>query len=180
MQISAPGRTDPGHLSQRGLTLVELLVVLLIVGVAAGIVIFSIPDGREDERSAMARFEQDVISARDQAIAENTLYGIEPVPGGYTVYRLVAEGWLPIESRAFPDDMRFELLPEDAFELPEHREEIGFGLPPREEPATAALSPDLLFAADGSVTPFTAVFAGRDGRQALKGDPFGTVEEVSP
>jgi hypothetical protein len=150
---------------------------MLIIGMTAGIVVFSIPRQPSDMLSVSQQFERDVIAARDQAIAETALYGIEPQPGGYTIYRLVAAGWLPVEARRLPRSVSLKLEPEDAFELPEHREEIGFGLPVTQEEKTAALMPDILFAADGTATPFTATFAGGRSKSVLLGDPFGRLQE---
>ncbi|MCQ8185058.1 prepilin-type N-terminal cleavage/methylation domain-containing protein [Parvularcula maris] len=163
--------------TQCGLTLVELLIVLLIVSMTAGIVMFAVPRQPNDLLSVSQQFERDVIAARDQAVAEAALYGIEPMPGGYVVYRLVPEGWLAVEQRSLPRGLAFAIEGGDMFDMPEHRDEIGFGLPPKEEEATASLMPDILFAADGTATPFTATFGtGRLQSRVMVG-PFGELKE---
>jgi prepilin-type N-terminal cleavage/methylation domain-containing protein len=173
----ARARSKLGATGQKGLTLVELLVVLLIIGMTAGIVVFAVPRQEGSVLSVTKQFERDVIAARDQAIAEAALYGIEPLPGGYVVYRLVPGGWLPVEERALPRGLVFTIEGGDLFELPEHRDDLGFAAPPQEEEAAAGLMPDVLFAADGTATPFTALFAAGQLRSRVTVGPFGELKE---
>lgn len=172
MPISAPGRTEAG------LTLVELLVVMLIVGMTAGIVIFAVPRGQSDLAKASLQVERDVASLREAAVAEVALYGVLTSTDGYALYRAAEGQWILIETREMPRSVTLEFKPEGGWELPEHRGEIILGiLQPAEEETEDEGEPDIVFGPEGSVTPFTVKL--QDGRRdtTIRVGSFGELVE---
>lgn len=167
MLISAPGKTEAG------LTLVELLVVLLIVGMTAGMVVFAIPRSQTGLASSSLQVERDVASLRDAAVSNVATYALKTVAGGYARYVARDGQWVLLDTTEFPDGVDFELAAEGGWQLPEHEETILIGLPPAEEEEPFA--PDVLFSADGSVTPFAVQLRqGRD-EAVLHIGPFGRI-----
>lgn len=79
-----------GEVKQMGLTVIELVLVIIIVGLLAGVTVprfeafYSI-----DLASAARTLAADIRYAQSQAIAERTRYGIifDPAAEAYTVYR---------------------------------------------------------------------------------------------
>lgn len=169
MQTSAPGRTEAG------LTLVELMIVLLIIGMVSGVVLFTIPGGQSDLSKATLQVERDVASLREAAVTDVATYALKSVVGGYARYKAQDGQWVLLDTTVFPKSVQFELAAEGGWDLPEHRETVQIGIPPAEE--EALFRPDILFSSDGSVTPFAARL--RDGRlkTSVRVDAFGRIDE---
>lgn len=69
--------------SKEGFTLVELLMVVAIIGLAAGAVVLSVPDPRPSVAQDAERFAARLDRAREEAILSNRPVVVEATPAGY-------------------------------------------------------------------------------------------------
>jgi general secretion pathway protein H len=70
-----------------GFTLVELMVVLVIVGLAAAAVVLTLPERGGSLRAEAERFAARAKAARDDAILDSRAASVAVGPGGYDVVR---------------------------------------------------------------------------------------------
>ncbi|MEM9838283.1 MAG: GspH/FimT family pseudopilin [Pseudomonadota bacterium] len=178
MPILVAGRTRRARFAnrQRGLTLVELLVVLLIVGMTAGLAAMSIPRGQSDVRQASALLERELAALRDQAVTEVAVLGLSSDGGTLTSFRGVDGAWVLTGELPMPGRAEVELVLDEGWQLPEHTDELILGISAEAEEGTQeAFRPQIIFSPEGSVTPFALrVREGRD-RQMIRVGPFGTI-----
>jgi len=78
---------------QSGFTLVELLVVLVIIGLAAAAVVLAIPDPEGSLQTEAERFAARTKAARDMAIVESRPALLRIEPDGYSVSRRSDGAW---------------------------------------------------------------------------------------
>ncbi len=103
-KIEAPG--------ERGFTLVELMVVLAILALAATAVVLTIPGEERTVRSEADRLAARLAAARDLAVIEGRSVQVRLAPSGYDFERRVDGTWQPLPGRAFehrswPGGLRF-------------------------------------------------------------------------
>jgi len=84
--------------SSGGFTLVELMVVLVIIGLAATAVVLAMPERGGSLRSEAVRLAARAGAARDQAILESRTTALNIGPGGYEIARRESGQWR-IEAR---------------------------------------------------------------------------------
>lgn len=163
----------------RGFTLVELLVVILIIGLTLGFAVLKI-DSSEDEalNSEARRFAALARLAAEEAVLQSQELAVELTPSGYAFVALGAEGWKPVEAddgvfrpRELPAEMTLngELNGEPiAFVDEEDEPKEGEEPPPK---------PRIFFFSSGEMTPFTLDFR-RDFGNAYQvtGDYMGEVK----
>jgi general secretion pathway protein H len=78
---------------EAGFTLVELMVVLVILGLAAAAVVLAMPTPGGSLETEAERFAARAKAARDQAIVEARPAGLAIGPGGYEVSRRTGGAW---------------------------------------------------------------------------------------
>ncbi|PQM26762.1 type II secretion system protein GspH [Sphingopyxis lindanitolerans] len=96
----------------RGFTLVELMVVLAILALAATAVVLTIPGEERTVRTEADRLAGRLAAARDVAVIEGRSVAVNFAPSGYGFERRVDGAWQPLPGRAFeqrrwPSDIRF-------------------------------------------------------------------------
>lgn len=87
--------------AEAGFTLVELMVVLAIMGLAAAAAVLTLPDGGGAARQEADRLAARMAAARDLGVIEG--FGTAAIisPSGYSFERRVRGEWQNLEGRAF-------------------------------------------------------------------------------
>jgi len=89
--------TSRTHKSRRqGFTLVELLVVITVIGVAATAVVLSAPDPRPSVVVEGERLAARLVTARDEAILGNRSVAVMIDAQGYRFHSLDGAEWHPL------------------------------------------------------------------------------------
>jgi len=86
---------------QAGFTLIELMVVLMIMGLAAGAVVLAMPDPRGDLRHDAERFAARLHAARDKAILDSRDMAVVVDAYGYSFEHRARGRWIPEGEKAF-------------------------------------------------------------------------------
>ena len=93
------GFTSVRRYAEHGFTLVELMVVVTIIALAAGAVAWALPDPAGRVGDEAARFAVRVRAAHDSAIVEARPVSVWVTAGGYGFDARVAGGWQPLGER---------------------------------------------------------------------------------
>ena len=100
---TSTGTADRGRLRRgnaRGFTLVELMVVLTILALAATAVVLTIPGEERSVRSEADRLAARLAAARDVAVVEGRSVAVNFAPSGYGFERRIDGAWAPLPGRA--------------------------------------------------------------------------------
>ncbi|HET6720790.1 MAG TPA: prepilin-type N-terminal cleavage/methylation domain-containing protein [Rhodocyclaceae bacterium] len=160
-------------LTGRGFTLIEMMIVLAIIGVAVAMIRLSggvldrVAGGAsagDESDVSLRRFVHSVAGASERALVRGRPIALELATGRYRFYTLDAAGrWLPIDDspvfaeRSIPDDWRWDAVERDgnALEAP-HR--LLFGNEP---------------------VRFSIRIAAADRRYVVRGNSVGAVDWVA-
>ncbi|MEZ5893089.1 MAG: type II secretion system minor pseudopilin GspH [Parvularculaceae bacterium] len=171
MRISATGRRS-NRAAQRGVSLVEILIVLAIIAMVAGLAVASAPPGRSDARKAADKFAAVVDRAAQSVVTSGSVIGLDAQPSGYSFYLYERGAWKLAETTfpkgAFPSDVTVAIETQE----PEKRNE-----PERKKRDDDKKTPNpaIRFAPTGETSPFTAYFQVRAERFAVTLDSAGNV-----
>ena len=149
----------PYRANERGMTLVEVLMVVFIVGLTAGIVTLTIPQRPTQEQASAQAFAQVLRDAQDQAIMTGQPVGLRFSDTGYVLVQWQRERWLV---RGRPEQLppRLDIVPQkDLTERPD-----GW--------------PDFVFDPTGIVEPATFELRGRGARIDISLNALGEVSLV--
>jgi general secretion pathway protein H len=101
MRTSATGTAERSAAADRGFTLVELMVVLVIVGLTAAAVVLAMPDPRGALRGEALRFAARADAARERAMMDNRPVALVLKDGGYAFEWRKEGEWRPVGERPF-------------------------------------------------------------------------------
>ncbi|WP_313001231.1 GspH/FimT family pseudopilin [Brevundimonas sp.] len=115
MRTSATGRAEGRYRSPRGgslrerrsragFTLVELLMVVAIMGLAASAVVLAVPDPRPPVGDEAERFAARLVRAREEALLTNRAVAVEATAGGYAFSSFDGVQWSPLTDGPFAEE----------------------------------------------------------------------------
>lgn len=157
---------------QRGVTLVELLVVLAIIAMVASVVVLNAPPPKSDVQDASEMLAARVDFAAAEAVTAGVTIGLDVTSGGYRFLKYDRGEWTEITDSkfrpyTFPEGFAIEFVVEEAAKK-NKKDERSEGDEKRPEPA-------IRFSPTGETTPFQAVFRGRRGAAVVALDGVGEV-----
>ncbi len=86
---------------ETGFTLIELMVVLVLIGLASAAVVLAIPDPRGRVTDEAERFAVRARAVRDDAIVQGRTLAVHIDGNGYAVERRSQGRWQPVTNRLF-------------------------------------------------------------------------------
>ena len=117
---AASRRAASGRAKQRpGFTLVELLVTIAVVGLAATAVVLVAPDPRPGVDQEAERLGARLVAAREEALLTGRATTVEFRAGGYGFARLDGATWVPLTDGPFgperwEEETRADVTPAEA------------------------------------------------------------------
>jgi general secretion pathway protein H len=89
----------PGRKAEAGFTLVELMIVVAVIGLASAIAVLAIPDPRGRLVDEGARFATRVRAAQDAAVIAGRPVSVWVTPGGYGFDERRGGQWIAIAEK---------------------------------------------------------------------------------
>lgn len=159
-------RSRPGcRPVQRGFTLIELMLVILIIGLMVGTVSLALPDSANKQRQQLAsRLHAQINLASQQSVFQNKDIGLWVSGVSYNFYQFEGDRWTLLEPQS-----RFSprpLPPETYYELSLDGQPIN---------VKDAQQPQILFLSDGQMSSFQLSLRSdaQDSSFSLRGDLNG-------
>lgn len=150
----------PPRSGERGMTIIEVLMVVFIIGLAAGIVVLTIPQRPTQEQAAAQAFAKLVRDAQDQAILTGQPVGLDVSNTSFRLVQWRRNQWLPYT--------RPQLLP-NRLEIEQRTE----------QPDQPEGWPELVFDPTGIVQPAEFRLRGRGERIDIVLNERGEVDLVA-
>lgn len=155
---------------QRGLTLVELLVVLTILAFMAGVVALNAPPPRSTAREEADRFAAKARAVYEEAVATSAPLALAFEPSSYRVLRYRSGEWTPAEDRRFAE----RRMPAGVA-LHVELSDASFANAAEAEDDAAEEQRLVVFDPLGPPQSFAVEFSGRAGRFRVETDAAGDV-----
>ncbi|WP_428409170.1 type II secretion system minor pseudopilin GspH [Hyphococcus sp.] len=158
---------------QRGFSLVELLVVMALAAMVAGIVVINAPPGRSDVRRTAERLAARLDFAAQEAVTSGALVGLRLDEEGYAFFDYQRGEWKPATS----ERLKTERFPAE-FSVAVTRDAAAKKNEPEEKQTEneTIIRPELRFLPTGETTPVTVVFQDRREIWRITLDGAGKVE----
>ena len=86
---------------RNGFSLVEMMVVLFVMGLLAGVVVLSLPGDARELRTEAERFAARTVAARDEAISGARPVAVVVGKAGYYFEQRRDGGWQPLDPGRF-------------------------------------------------------------------------------
>ena len=164
MAVTSPHKAAD-KFKQAGFTLVEVLCVLALLGLTAGLVVLNLPKPAPPFRTEVQSVTTLLNLAARQSVIDGKSRGIDMTSGQLNILLYNGE-WVPDREQDFTDIRDIQLVVEGQ----------DIDLPNREKKKEKAdLPPLIYFDATGNVTPFTLSLSGREESFTLAPDPRGRI-----
>jgi general secretion pathway protein H len=134
------------HLTRRdaGMTLVEVMMVIFIIGLATTVAVMTLPPRERPEARVLREVETALMQAQDRAVLTGEVIGLQQTEAGFELLSWTGEEWLPLQGGTLrlPDGVDVEILPPDDQRRTGQAapERIVFNPLGRAEPVTLAVS----------------------------------------
>lgn len=160
---------------QRGVSLVEILIVLMIAAMVAGVVVLNAPPGRGDAQKEAEIFAARLQHKAEEAVTTGSLIGMDVSESGYEFYRYVRGQWIEWSAaedtaRSFPAEFAVDV------NLLEPAKKNESETVRRAEDETEQPKPNVFFAPTGETTPLQVLFHEREESFYVRLDGAGNVK----
>jgi general secretion pathway protein H len=149
-----------------GFTLVETLMVMLIVGLLAGVAMLTLPAASDPLRDEARVFAARAALGAQESVIAGTPVGLAIDARGYRFLQWREGRWLGVQTepaftpRLWPEGMAVALA------VAGEQDPL---------PASPPAQPQVVYEAVGTATPFTATFVAGERRLQVAGDSRGRV-----
>ncbi|HYW03036.1 MAG TPA: type II secretion system minor pseudopilin GspH [Gammaproteobacteria bacterium] len=157
---------------QRGFTLIEILVVMVIIAIITTVAVLSLGNGNRDRlvKQEAQRLTAVLDVASQDAVIQSTQYGLRVAGDGYGFLELHDQKWRPVSGEAalahhsLPGGVRMDLSVE--------------GLAAKLTSGEQDRRPQVLVLSSGEMTPFQVRISaqGTPAVAIVKGSPTGKIE----